>query len=139
MKNTWMQVAPPAWCAAITSASPISIALTTSVPCTCVSPRMRSRSLAACSKARSAAAASISAASSFCTVPEWPERKRFACVTSAAYSASETRPTQGAAQRLSWKSRQGRVRLSNIASVQERSRKARCGAGIAWFTAQAEA
>ena len=36
------------------------------------------------------------------------------------------RLTQGALQRLIWNSRQGRVRLSNTESEQERSRKARC-------------
>ena len=36
------------------------------------------------------------------------------------------RSTQGALQRLIWNSRQGRVRLSNTESEQERSRKARC-------------
>ena len=48
-------------------------------------------------------------------------------------------PTQGAEQRLIWYSRQGRVRLSNIASEQVRSRNARCSALSVRLTAQAEA
>ena len=49
------------------------------------------------------------------------------------------RPTQGAEQRLIWYSRQGRVRLANTVSAQERSRNTRCMAVTVWFTAQAEA
>ena len=38
------------------------------------------------------------------------------------------RPTQGAVQRLIWYCRQGRVRVENTPSEQERSGKARCSA-----------
>ena len=48
-------------------------------------------------------------------------------------------PVQGAEQRLIWNSRQGRVRLSNTASEQERIRNARCSAVMVRFTAQTEA
>ncbi len=49
------------------------------------------------------------------------------------------RPTQGAEQRLIWCSRQGRLRLANTVSAQERSRNTRCIAVTVWLTAQAEA
>ena len=49
------------------------------------------------------------------------------------------RSTQGAEQRLIWCSRQGRVRVVNTLSEQERSRNTRCIAVTVWFTAQAEA
>ena len=49
------------------------------------------------------------------------------------------RPTQGALQRLIWYSRQGRVRLANTLSLQERSRNAFCSATSVRLTAPAEA
>ena len=45
----------------------------------------------------------------------------------------------GAAQRLIWKRRQGRVRVSNTESEHDRSRKARCSVLRVRFTATADA
>jgi len=48
--------------------------------------------------------------------------------TMASYSGLSMRPTHGAVQRLIWYCRQGRVRVENTPSEQERSGKARCRA-----------
>src|SRR5688572_21808696 len=68
-----------------------------------------------------------------------PQRKRRAWATSWPYSSSETRPTQGAEQRLIWNCRHGRVRLWNTGSEQERSRKAFCRVVMVRLTAPADA
>ena len=47
------------------------------------------------------------------------------------------RPTQGPLHRLIWKSRQGRVRLEKVASVQLRSKNTRCNWFSVLFTAPA--
>ena len=57
-----------------------------------------------------------------------PPRKPRTSSTMASYSALSMRPTQGAVQRLIWYCRQGRVRVENTPSEQERSGKARCRA-----------
>jgi excinuclease ABC subunit C len=54
-------------------------------------------------------------------------------------SAWAVNQTVTALQRLIWCSRQGRVRLANTVSWQERSRNTRCSAVTVWFTAQADA
>ena len=63
--------------------------------------------------------------------------KARACATSLPYSPSSTLPTQGALHRLIWCSRQGRERLANTVSWQDRSRNTRCMAVTVWFTDQA--
>ena len=68
-----------------------------------------------------------------------PRKKSWACSTSRSYSPWLTRSTQGALQRLIWCSMQGRERLSNTLSEQERSKNAFCRLLTVRLTAQAEA
>ena len=81
-KNTCTQVWPAICHAAMTSASCRLAGFTTSLPCTKVRARMRSRTAAACSNSSASAACSISVASSCCTVADLPARNAFAWPTS---------------------------------------------------------
>ena len=66
--------------------------------------------------------------SACCTSRFLPPRKSRTSFTIVSYSGFSMRATHGAVQRLIWYCRQGRVRVENTPSEQERSGKARCRA-----------